>query len=469
MNFLELITRQEPIAGLEVSDDHVRLALLKTNKSKSKTEVKALAEEPLPFGIVTSGVIVDEAQFTLALQRALKKLGVKIRFVVLSIPSENVFFQIFRFPLTIDEEKVKESMNLRMQFQLPFNAHESYTDWEKINRLDVLETALVASKKNVIDAYIRGCAAAKVQIVACEHHVLSLARLMKTVPEKTYLVRFNTPSGTYVFITRDKLVYFSRFLPKGLFPSEEKIKKEVERIQNFHESSESGADIFQSMDTKTEAYSSISKRYPEWQVALGAAFRGIISRSEDKIVSLMPVGTEVKFEFENRLVYVKFIRNLTIGLSLFFAIGFLGAAGFMANLEQSTIKETSSSTQLNVPKEALASEANIIKLSNLIQLTYGLLGSEYKISLLLEELQSRSTDGISINGFLLPSPTDKITIQGVAKSRAQLNQFKKSLETSPMLAQVTLPLKNIELTKDIPYEITLTIKDPSSLSQANVK
>jgi Tfp pilus assembly protein PilN len=84
-------------------------------------------------------------------------------------------------------------------------------------------------------------------------------------------------------------------------------------------------------------------------------------------------------------------------------------------------------------------------------------------SILIDEINSRTVDGIIISNFIAPSVNDIISISGMASNRDTLNQFKKKLQDSPYLTSVEMPITNLEQKGDIPFSVTFRIKDPSML------
>ena len=56
MDLLKLFTREEPVAGLEISDDFIRVALLSVDKKDGFTiKAEAVGEAALPEGVVSAG------------------------------------------------------------------------------------------------------------------------------------------------------------------------------------------------------------------------------------------------------------------------------------------------------------------------------------------------------------------------------------------------------------------------------
>src|SRR6266481_4855513 len=95
MNFSRIITREEPIGGLAISDDSLRFVFFDISK-KEKNIV--LAEEVLPAGIIEGGIIKNRDGALLAFQNLVKKIPKKIRCVVVSLPPDYIYSKIFSFP-----------------------------------------------------------------------------------------------------------------------------------------------------------------------------------------------------------------------------------------------------------------------------------------------------------------------------------------------------------------------------------
>src|SRR3989344_5824203 len=115
MNFFRFITqvlvRDEPIAGLEISDSFVRLVLLEKIKNKKKkgvddfeVQVRLSAEEPVKKGAIIGGKIEDAP----LLAQSLKKLQLKARLsranVIISIPPNLVYTKILTFPYSVEKD-----------------------------------------------------------------------------------------------------------------------------------------------------------------------------------------------------------------------------------------------------------------------------------------------------------------------------------------------------------------------------
>jgi len=478
MDLVKLFTREEPIAGMEISDSYVRMALLALKKEKKKkkeiVEITALKEAPLKKGIIVDGVIKDKAAFVKTLKEIIKGVKPKIRYAVVSILPNNIYSHLYSFPKTVSGEKLEETMKLTIGFQLPVKIEEVYLDWEKIPSVEENEIFLAAVPKQIIDVYTEILTASGIMPVAMEFHSMSAVRLIDFSSDKAYLLLIADRQNINISIIKNKAVKFNRLVPvdflnddirKTIDFYESETRDHISRIlligdkKNLGDSI-SNMSISQAVINKIfHGYSEIKKDGNQWLIAMGAAIRGIMPRSEDTLVSLLPVGTEEAYENQKAIVFSQFLSNLALGLSVFFGAVFVGVWILMTILQQNFNTQLSALNILPLATDAVELENRAKKFNELITETSGLLGNLPKWSGVIEEIKLRAGPGITISNLSIPSPEGIINISGIGQSRIQLNLFKKNLEESPMFTEVTLPLTNLEMKKNIPFSISFRLKD----------
>lgn len=468
MNLLQFFTREEPIAGLEISDAVIRLALLELNK-KEQVEIKTLIEEQLPEGAISGAVIKNQLHFTEALKKILKKIEPKIRYVIISLPADNVYSRLFSFPKTIEKEKIEETMKLVVDFQLPVNARDVYLDWEKVDAPRENEALLAALSKKIIDSYLQAFALVGLNVVAIEFHPLSFSRVIDVPPEKSVLIKIPGKEKVGIFIIKNNNLRFSRILPGMFFSDKNSLDAEIEKIKEFYESENKDpiSDIIDDNGLKIVKifeHPKIKKNNGDWLISVGAAFRGLLPRAEDELISLMEVGTEKAYERQKAIVFARLISGVVVGLSLFFAAVFVGAWLLITSIQNNFNKQVSNLQLItSVPPDATELEAKAKKINGLLEKTSSILQSIPQWSNLLEELKSRTVPGIFIANLSLPSPEGMLAINGVAQNRFQLNLFKKSLTESSFFSEVNLPLTNLEQKENISFSMTFRLKNPAAL------
>lgn len=467
MNLIKLFTREEPIAGLEISDTDIRLALLEFNKEKSADEIKFLAEEPLAEGVIAEGVLKKTDEFIKAVKKLISGSPVKIRYVIASLPADNIYAHVFSFPKTIVGEKLEETIKLTIGFQLPVKPENVYLDWEKIEEnKEQNEIFLAAGPKQYINDYINAIGAANLRPIAVEFHPLSLARAIDLPPEETILIKIVQRTSAGFFIIKNKILRFLRMLP-GNFLEENFLKKEIRKLGDFYES-ENDLKVKPMNISEIKIIQSISggekfKENPsKWSISVGAGIRGLLPREKDTLISLMPVGTEEAYEYQKAITFSELISALTIGLSVFFSVVFILSWLLMNTIQERIVNRIENLNAIPLPANIMELEDRAKKFNRLIAATSELTKNISNWSKFFEELKSRTVPGVIINNISIPSINNTINMNGVAQNRAQLNLFKKNLTESDLFDGVNLPITNLEQKENIPFSVIFKIKDPAA-------
>lgn len=469
MQLFHLLTHDEPIGGLGVSDTCLRFALLKLAKNGKdgiKTEIKFLLEQPLEQGVVDNGIIKKEPEFIKSLALLFKKSKTRVRYVIVSIPADNVYCKTFSFPETVRGPKLEETMKLIVDFQLPIKKDEVYLDWEKTSNTSQSETFLAAIAKPIIDAYTKALEVAGLKPVVIEFHQMSFSRIMDETEKNTAIFTLSGKTSSAISVVKDKTLYFNRVINHSFLP-QKLLQEEVGKVGAFFES-ETGLAVGAFIDSKNLKISPLlsdqiaKKDAYKWAISLGAAWRGLIPRSEDTLVSLMPIGTEEAYEQQKAMTFSGFLSGVIISLCLFFMLAFGGVWFLMVTLQQNTLSKVDTLSTLPVQNDLAEMESQAKELNNLVSATSSILKAIPQWSHLLEELRQKVVEGIYMTELLVPSTDGIISIKGVAQNRRQLNLFKKSLDESSFLTEVKMPLTNLEQKENIPFSINFKVKDTNS-------
>jgi hypothetical protein len=471
--FIKLFTREEKIAGLEVRDDYLRMALLQPGKigDKPSTEIRFLGEEPLDEGVVIGGSIKDKDKFVKSVKKLVNRSPVKISFTMVSIPADGVYSKVSSFPKTIMGDKLKESMDLAMQFQLPDKPEETYASWEKIGPSDRNEVLVATILKKPINELVDALSSAGLRVVAVEFSALSICRSMDIKDSETVLVRAPQISGVEVFIVKNRLPYFVRVLPKEFLSSKDLLDKEVDRIADFFGADK--GDIDRRIDiSEAKIIDSLSgnpkigENYGKWLSSIGIAMRAMIPRSADDMISLMSVGTEDAYEYQKAVAFSEFILESSIAVSLFFIAVFIIALASLSSFQQSVIRQTASISTTPLPNNSDQLQAQAGQLNNTLAITVGILRGTVDWSAVLKKLDADIIPGITLNGISMPSQNGTMSISGIAQTRDILNNFNATLEADTFLSNVNLPITNIDQSNNLPFNITFTISNPQALYYA---
>jgi len=481
MNILNLLTTEKNVTGIEINDLVIRITYSRPRKKEvfkthegitkhPKNEI-IFIEEQIPPNIVSNGIVVDKD----TLSKIIKKIWIreKLRksFAIVSIPEDKIYSHIFTFPKSVNEKQLEEAINIAIDFQLPFKRSEIYTGWENNNSShNSNEIIISAIPKNVADAYIEVLNSANISVLALESHIASIARSIKMNIDETVLFTKKNQFSVTIFSLKNNSVQFSRTLPLIFIKEEKQLEDEINKIkisleteskENIKEMPLIEANIIDDYLNYPEIATHIESK---WFVSLGAFIRGQIRSGEDYQISLLPVGTLKAYAFQKTKIFISLVRNIIIDVSIFFLLAFLAAYLLIFSLSQIL---NNTSTNISIPPvstDVLEKESLIKKVNSLTQVAQSFLSNTTNWSILIDEIKSRSINGIIISSFSANSINDPISLVGIASDRDTLNKFKKSLQDSNYLTSIDLPITNLEQKGDIPFSITFKIKDPSMLN-----
>lgn len=481
MNLFNLLTKEKTVAGLEIDDSAVRVAFFplhpKNNflyNKKDNEDIKQkliVLEEPLPANVVSEGVVVNRVLLAKTIKSILTKAKLNTDYAIVAIPDDQIYLRIFSFPKTVDESRIKEAMSLSSSFQLPIKTEDVYLDWEQIkSNKSVNEVLLSAIPKTVANGYIEALNLAGVKPIALESHLSSIARAIKTDSDEATIFTKETDDDATVFLLKERTVRFSRAIPTR-FISKNKFKEEVKKIKSSFEAEMSkdakpitvvdidSASIRDEYANLTE----LTEPKTKWLVALGAAIRGSIPEGADKMISLLPIKTEDAYAYHKAETFAELVRNVTIGISIFFITAFLFVYFFILSLSQNVNQSIASSSTETISSEIISKEGFINNVNSLTNTSKVILSETPTWSIFLDEIHRLSTQGIIISTLGASSLTSPISMNGTAKDRATLNMFKKTLQESPMLTDITIPITNIGQRENITFSVSFRIKEPSKL------
>jgi Tfp pilus assembly protein PilN len=279
-----------------------------------------------------------------------------------------------------------------------------------------------------------------------------------------------TNDDASVFIIKNGYVCFSRAIPTR-FIAKNKLKVEVEKIKTAFEayndfaSSKLEVKSIEKVTVKTEysQFKNLHDRPSDWLVALGAAIRGSIPNGDDSLISLLPVKTEEAYKYQKAVTFIILLRNVTIGIAFFFTLSLFAMYFVMLSLSQTANQSIASLSSAPVSSELLSHEARVKNVNELTATAKLVLSETPLWSTFLEEFSVRIIPGITITNLSAQSITGEITLTGSAQDRITLNQYKKSLQESPLFESVELPITNLEQKENIAFSMTFKLKDPPAL------
>lgn len=469
MNLSTLFIKKESIAGIEFTGDTVRLALFEVN-DRGERILSLLSEEKLSPGIIVKGRVEDSVKLEEALRSLLLQSTVHVEYVVASIPPDQVYIKHFSFPKNLPEEKVREAVKLKIDLQMPQTKEAAYVDWEEIPSKEHREFFAASINKTVAEAYSLCLSKVGLKPIAIEFQPISLLRTLLIPPDRTAFIALTATEHISVFVVRNNALLFMRIIPRASAPQHSD-EVELKEIADYYQSTFGPIDetytasslplnpLFTSLDARLEG-----ETRGQWGGVLGAGLRGFGARSEDHAVSFMPIGTEEAYQYQHAAAYARLLSNLTIGLSLFYLIILCASWVFVSLLTEQSINQISIQTP-TIRTEVSRLEDRGEALQMLLSTDAALVGTLPRWSGVVEILASLVGENIVINALNVQSPENPLVLSGVAKTRGDLNLFKRRIEGSGIAASVNLPLNNLELKQHIPFTLSFTLMHPEALYQ----
>jgi hypothetical protein len=488
---LNLLIPKEKIVGIEINSQKLRMLNLELSKA-NKAVIKGKSELELEDEIFTPKGVVDEKLLSDALAKLISAFKPKKFFspyAIITVPQIGVYSEILELPKSLDESQLAEAITLNAAENLPLPLSQCYMDWQIIKNSGQNNKILISTiSKDVADKYINALKKNGIKLVALETSFLSIERVVD-VPDSATIFFYLTNEGLASIIYKNKTPYFNQFESwKELAPGKEiknagdltkAIKNKAKKLKFYFESQNQkygiknillmsygfDSDIIIAKIGKTSIPISkanlklISLENSDWIPVAGAAARALIPRSEDTIISLLPVGTESLYETQKAVSFAKSILFLLTTLFVFYIIIFSSAYFAVSYFQKSINDQMSQRNNLPISQEysKIKSETEVFnsylrdldKISNLAELKY---------DSMLENINKLNTPGINMSNLSFDKKNNTIIMSGVAINRESLNLFKSKLDNSSDFINIDFSVKDIAKKDNIMFSANLEIK-----------
>lgn len=477
MSLLNIILNKDNIGGLEISDSGLRFFLLKENKNgieiatAIEEKITPVKDEKTKTGEKMPAKTAPETSLlTKDITNFIKKH--RLRYAIISLPSDEIFTKTYLFPTILPEEKFLDSMKMVVDFQLPAKKENIYYDWERTDDGKNKRALLSYAPKNLINELIAKTENTGLRIVAIESHALSLARIIPQTKDAILLIiERGNKKTSFSTIKNNKLLFSQAFTNEEIGPN---LKQTIEKIAKYHDwLEETITEVFlignfDAKETKDlplkisnpevpKKIKSTNRLGSSQLVVLGAALRGLTNRKKDTMISLMETGTEEAFAQAKTKSLAGLIFSASIALTIFF-IGALAATWLIIGKIQDNFNNQIIAHRVVGNSTEAAMEIQAKSFNRLIGQTSVLLSEETGWYDIISEIKNRLTPGITVNSLSLPGRELALSINGTAGSREEINTLKQSFALSPLFQNVDVPLTNLGKKTEIPFSLSFQIK-----------
>jgi len=209
--------RPAPLLGVDISAGAIRLIALA--KSGKQCQVAHYVCEPLPYGALRDGSIVQFEQVVDALRTALKKSGCRTRNVALAMPSAAVITKTISLPDSLSEDELERQVQAEASQSLPFSLDEISLDFGVLgpssNKPGSVDLCLVAARKEKIDERLALAEAAglKASVMDIDSHAARtalasiIARECVDATQAIALFQIGAESSSFSVLQQEVLLY----------------------------------------------------------------------------------------------------------------------------------------------------------------------------------------------------------------------------------------------------------------------
>lgn len=491
MDFLNLLVPKEKIVGIEIGNQKLRMLAL-AKDSFGNISVAGKSEVELDEGIIELGTVKDGKKLSAALallKKTFKPQRALSNFSIISVSQKSVYSDILEFPKNLNNEQLIEAVSFNIVKSSPLPLGECYLDWQLIEKGKLKDKFLTyIIPKKIVDAYKTVLEENGFSLIALEPSSLSIGRAAE-ITNEPILFFYLTDEGLTSIIYSDNNSYLSQFefwqeasegapiddlngLSKVLkakiknlshyFENQhgkEKIKKVLLMSEGFN-----ADEIIKNINCENmlieKARSSISSidNY-DWIPVGGAAKRAFVPRSEDTIISLLPVGTESLYEKQKMNSFAGSIFIIVSTIMLFYVAAFTASLFFISYIGADLGRQMEYRGNMPMPvdyskinQETQEFNSYVSDLSSVSSK----IGTDYGI--IMEKISSLNSGGVSLANISFDNTSGVIAVSGVALSRENLNAFKFQLTNSAVFGNVKFSVQNIAQKSSIPFSASFNLK-----------
>lgn len=478
---LAILHVRSRVAGLEVSDEAVRLAYF----DGKNWQMNAIRLEP---GVMERGIIKNKDAFAAALLELKIKSGIggrdgkKKANVVVAFSSANPYSKVFSLP-SIEGDNLEKAVALNLDMASPGEKSELYPGWQIVNR-DVgkgsIEILTSFIQRGMVDGIVEALFMVGFTPVAVESKALALTRVFR---EKGAAIDISKPyvfvavdsAGVEFLVVKNGAPYFEYARHwadiadgKGEVTTaafEDDLKASLKQVLNFYAQQwpePLAAVVLSTVAFRDEVERTIAQNVSvpavrlsltmgqpissEWLVALGSCLRGSDGKlSGGQEVSFLGEELQDRFNEEQVLHFLGFWQAIVPVSLAILAISFVTAYIFLGHV-QADIEGNAGFTPIPSQVAAMSAlEASSSAFNNEVAMIQGIESMQDVSYALIGDVASvAAANDITISSFSFGGLGIPIALSGIASSESQVVAFKSALENDKHVSGVDLPLTGIQ-------------------------
>ncbi|MCX6702886.1 MAG: hypothetical protein NTW60_03415 [Candidatus Wolfebacteria bacterium] len=431
--------------------------------------------------------------------------------VILNIPDNNVFTKVFNLPF-VDEQNLKSAVALNLQMVSPMDFSSAYSDWQKVGEAEIdggqIEILSAFVDKGIVSVFSECLRSANFIVAAIEFPGLSTSRFidfkMQGDAEGGVIFARVASDGLSFGIMKNGNLYFHHFIS---WPSEkitmdsleEIVRQETRRIMNFYSGNWSSpirdflvispsedlknkisriisgsfglpvhsiGDLPQGYNPKSETSILLGNNFSaalsssvigdDWVTVSGSAFRGLISRSKDIIISLASVGTEEEFSQIQIRNFLNIWRNIILTTLSLLTVIFFITERFIVKTSEAL---SASAGKIGVSENAAEYgklQAQAKAFNDQIEVAKQARSQEVDWVSFISKIRQLAGNSIVIDRIYAPSVGGSMSVTAHTENRNEIINFKNSLAADQRFSEINMPL-NLPPSGEIRFTITFKV------------
>ena len=496
MDIRHLFIPEPPLTALAIS--HNAVVLLSLKKTSKGLKKEFIQRQLLPLGTIEKGELKNEKEFSKAVQTCFdavsKKYIKKYPNIIAAIPDDPVYAAALDFPDALEDDEIGDALKVNASIKLPYSLEETYHDSEKLSSVKHgrQEFIFAQIRKKIADAYLAALEKIGLTVVVLGYTNASVLRTLKFADDDPIIVIRDCESGWQISCVAKKQARILSRVSDSLdskTPKYETLSKAMENMLYYAEtefgfipkkalyidgnkalSVKMSASIEKDLKSKgfdisffplkefvkpeilsLEKEENLSELLP----AYGLGLRSLISRDEDTMISLLPVGTEESYEAKRYTVYAQtmafFISFMAVLLAIAFGFAFLFIKSFGTNLHANFQQASSQPLMKGIQNL----ETEVADFNSLLSMIDQAVAGKNAISPFISDLQKMIVPGVILNSIQISSPDAPISIAGTALTRDQAIIFKEKLAESKIFTDIELPLSSLKSENNVSFQISM--------------
>jgi type IV pilus assembly protein PilM len=210
--------------GIELATERVNLVRLR--KQRQGLKLDSFASIAVPEGVITDGQITDAPAMAQIIQQLLAESKINASKVATSVPGRDAIMRLIPVPAELDDKELREIVQNEAGLYLPYPREEADVDYQKLgyfvdeDGIEKVKVLLVATRREVTDAYINTFEQAGLRIDVLEINSFALIRTIRELlrsfgPREAVVLVDIEFDNTEIAIIVNGVPEFSRTVPIG--------------------------------------------------------------------------------------------------------------------------------------------------------------------------------------------------------------------------------------------------------------